>query len=76
MSVFLRSEARGSLQSQYIKNFQKWQSLEASNSNPGEYRNMRHLNFFRKFNSEQLLYEAIFDLIYSFCNILPRMNTY
>ncbi len=29
----------------------------------------------RKFNCE-LLYEAIFDLIYSFCNILPKMNTY
>ncbi len=32
--------------------------------------------FCGKFNSEQLLYEAIFDLIYSFRNILPKMNTY
>ncbi len=30
----------------------------------------------RKFNSEQLLYEATFNLIYSFCNILPKMNAY
>ncbi len=63
MSVFPASGARGSKDLPFTLHFKNGKSLEPPSSTRGGDRHMRSGLFYTKFNSEQLLFEAFFDVM-------------
>ncbi len=59
---------------QYIVIFETWQSLEPDSSIPRGDKRVRRLSFCRKFNSQQLLFDAFFDIIRIFGSIQSSIS--
>ncbi len=57
-------------------NISKMANFKSPSSTPRGDRTCAHRIFCIKFNFEQLLFEAFFDIIRIFCGILPKTNPY
>ncbi len=59
---------------QYIIIFQTWQSLEPPTSTPGQIDRCARLVFYRKYNFQQLLFEAFFHIIRGYVELYSEFT--